>query len=217
MESQVRRHDALGNEKAVPPARFAYKQLEEENLRLRKLVSDLSLGSGDAAGGHPKKALKPAQRRGLVDFLKGAYRDSARRACGVLKASRSSYRYKARRPEQTLLRLRIRDIAHSRVRYGYRRIHTLLCREGWQVNVKRVYRLYKLEGLQMRRKVSAQAQGECKAAGWPCLCHRRQRALVDGLCVGRTVRRAQAAGVDGRGHLYPPLPGDWGGLPVQSN
>lgn len=88
-----------------------------------------------------------------MDFLKGAYRVSVRRACGVLKASRSSYRYKARRPEQTLLRLRIRDIAHSRIRYGYRRIHTLLCREGWQVNVKRVYRLYKIEGLQMRRKV----------------------------------------------------------------
>ncbi len=48
--------------------------------------------------------------------------------------------------------MRIRDIAQARVSYGYRRIHVLLLREGWKVNHKRVYRLYKLEGLMMRPK-----------------------------------------------------------------
>ena len=48
--------------------------------------------------------------------------------------------------------MRIRDLAAVRVSYGYRRIHVLLKREGWQVNHKRVYRLYCLEGLRMRPK-----------------------------------------------------------------
>jgi putative transposase len=48
--------------------------------------------------------------------------------------------------------MRIRDLAGVRVRYGYRRLHVLLRREGWHVNHKRVYRLYKLEGLSLRLK-----------------------------------------------------------------
>lgn len=48
--------------------------------------------------------------------------------------------------------MRIRDIAAARVRYGYRRVHVLLRREGWRVNHKRVYRLYRLEGLSLRFK-----------------------------------------------------------------
>jgi putative transposase len=54
--------------------------------------------------------------------------------------------------EQAALRMRIRDLAAARVSYGYRRIHVLLQREGWHVNHKRVYRLYRLEGLLMRPK-----------------------------------------------------------------
>jgi transposase InsO family protein len=50
------------------------------------------------------------------------------------------------------LRIRIRDLAQARVRYGYRRLHVLLLREGWRVNHKRVYRLYKEEGLSLRLK-----------------------------------------------------------------
>lgn len=48
--------------------------------------------------------------------------------------------------------MRIRDLAAARVRYGYRRVHVLLQREGWRVNHKRVYRLYRLEGLSLRLK-----------------------------------------------------------------
>ncbi len=54
--------------------------------------------------------------------------------------------------DQAALRLRLRDLAAARVRYGYRRLHVLLRREGWPVNHKRVYRLYRLEGLALRRK-----------------------------------------------------------------
>ena len=52
------------------------------------------------------------------------------------------YRYKSRRGDQAALKARIKGIAETRVRYGYRRIHVLLRREGWLINEKRVHRLY---------------------------------------------------------------------------
>lgn len=58
--------------------------------------------------------------------------------------------------DQSALRMRIREIAMSRPRFGYERIHVLLVREGWQVNLKRVHRLYCLEGLQVRMRVRRQ-------------------------------------------------------------
>jgi putative transposase len=65
---------------------------------------------------------------------------------------RSTYRYRSMRDGQEALTMRIREIAAVRVRYGYKRIHVLLRREGWQVNHKRVYRIYCKEGLNLRRK-----------------------------------------------------------------
>lgn len=70
----------------------------------------------------------------------------------MLRAERSSYHYRGSRAVQANLKKRIQEIAETRVRYGYRRIHVLLRREGWDVNGKRVYRLYKELGLQLRRK-----------------------------------------------------------------
>ena len=61
-------------------------------------------------------------------------------------------RYQSTADEQAALRIRIKDLAYARVSYGYRRIHALLKREGWHVNHKRVYRLYRDEGLMMRPK-----------------------------------------------------------------
>ena len=107
------------------------------------------------------KALRPGRRRKGVDHLRAAvWQVSARRACAVIQAGRSSYHYKSRRDDQATLRKRIPEIAETRVRYGYRWVHVLLQREGWNVNAKRVYRLYKEEGLVLRnkspkRKVSA--------------------------------------------------------------
>ena len=70
------------------------------------------------------------------------YKVSTRRACGVLELARSTCYYQSLADEQAELRIRLKDLAQSRVSYGYRRLHVLLQREGWQVNHKRVYRLY---------------------------------------------------------------------------
>lgn len=91
-----------------------------------------------------------------------AYQVSERRACNALGFARSSHRYKSTADRQDFLRIRLRDLAHSRLSYGYRRLHTLLQREGWQVNVKRVYRLYTQEGLTMRRRRPKRRFVSCK-------------------------------------------------------
>lgn len=78
----------------------------------------------------------------------------------MIQISTSVYRYQSIRDGQVALRMRIKEIAATRVRYGYKRIHVLLRREGWKVNHKRVYRIYCEEGLNLRikrpkRRVSA--------------------------------------------------------------
>ncbi len=70
----------------------------------------------------------------MVDFVRPCFRVSIRRACKAIPLRRSTYHYRSRRPEQAALRKRIREIAETRTRYGYRRIHVLLRREGWPVN-----------------------------------------------------------------------------------
>ena len=70
-------------------------------------------------------------------------------------------RYEHHRDPQDALRVRLRELAGSRVRYGYRRLTVLLKREGWEVNAKRIYRIYTEEGLIVRtqkRKERAQRQ-----------------------------------------------------------
>jgi putative transposase len=96
--------------------------------------------------------VKPGRRRVLVRYLQGQYRVSERRGCAVLRFDRSSHRYRSIRDDQAFLRHRIREIAASRVRYGYRRIYVSLRREGLVVNHKRVRRLYREEGLNLRIK-----------------------------------------------------------------
>jgi putative transposase len=99
-----------------------------------------------------KKVLTPDRRRDLVDQLRSVWQVSIRRACQTLRAERSSYHYTSCRPDQAAIKKRIKEICETRVRYGYRRVHVLLQREGWTVNVKRVYRLYNELGLQLRNK-----------------------------------------------------------------
>ena len=77
---------------------------------------------------------------------------SERRGCAALRFDRRTHRYRSVRPDQAPLRQRIKEIAEVRIRYGYRRIHVLLRREGWPVNHKRVRRLYREEGLNLRTK-----------------------------------------------------------------
>ena len=94
--------------------------------------------------------MKPAQKRDLIQFLRVGFRVSERRACRVFGWHRTTCRYRSRAQDQTPLRMRLRELAAVRVRYGYRRLHVLLRREGWPINAKRVYRLYRLEGLSLR-------------------------------------------------------------------
>ena len=74
------------------------------------------------------------------------------RACGLVDISRSLYRYRSRRPDSAALRRASREIAAVKRRYGYRRVYLRLRREGWEVNRKRVYRLYRDAGLAVRRR-----------------------------------------------------------------
>lgn len=96
--------------------------------------------------------MKPARKREVVDVVCRTWQVSIRRACRAVPVDRSTYHYRSRRAGQAQLIHRIKEIAASRVRYGYRRIHVHLRREGWRVNPKRVYRLYRELGLQLRNK-----------------------------------------------------------------
>jgi len=77
---------------------------------------------------------------------------SIRRACAVLEVDTSTYHYRSRRPDQAPLAARIKSICETRARYGYRRVHVVLQREGWAINHKRVHRIYNELRLQLRHK-----------------------------------------------------------------
>lgn len=87
-----------------------------------------------------------------MNELKLDYGVSERRACGVIQFARSTNRYESVKDDQITLQVRIKEIAVARVRFGYRRIHVMLQREGWEINHKRVYRLYKQQALSLRFK-----------------------------------------------------------------
>ena len=79
------------------------------------------------------------------------YQMSERHACRLLGLGRSTHRYRARKAERdSALRTRLKELAAKRMRFGYRRLTAMLVREGMPANHKRVYRLYREEGLAMR-------------------------------------------------------------------
>jgi putative transposase len=94
----------------------------------------------------------PAVKREAVVHLCSAFEVSERRACSVIEVPRMTVRYSSRRLDDLGLRERLRTLAHERRRFGYRRLHVLLRREGYMVNHKRVYRLYREERLLVRRR-----------------------------------------------------------------
>ena len=96
--------------------------------------------------------MRPVRKRKLVDAVCGEWDVSIRRACRVLEIDTSTYHYKSRRPGQAVLERRIKEICQTRVRYGYRRVHVLLRREGWPINQKKTRRVYRELGLQLRNK-----------------------------------------------------------------
>ena len=84
---------------------------------------------------------------------------SIRRVCGLLQLQRSSWHYTSHARDDRALRMRLRELAASRPRFGYWRLYTLLRREGWTDNHKRVYRIYREEGLSLRSKQKRRKRG----------------------------------------------------------
>jgi hypothetical protein len=94
----------------------------------------------------------PAAHREAAAYLQSTYEMSQRRACRVIGSDRTSVRYQARRPNDGALRERLNALAQERRRFGYRRLHVLLRREGHEVNKKQVQRIYREERLTVRRR-----------------------------------------------------------------
>jgi putative transposase len=95
---------------------------------------------------------RPALKRQAVAYIVGHYATSRRRACRIVRLHRSVHYYRSVKDPRTALRGRMRELAQVRVRYGYRRLHVLLRREGWSLGREQAYRLYCEESLQLRSK-----------------------------------------------------------------
>ena len=122
------------------------------------------------------------RRREALPYLQKTYAIGERRACRVLRVCRATVQYRSVKIDVAPLRARIVELARLRLRYGYRRIHVLLRREGWAVNVKRVHRLYRQEGLSMRLRPPKRR----RAASRPTRASTDDRCepkLVDGFSV----------------------------------
>lgn len=88
-----------------------------------------------------------------MDYISSHWHVSQRRACRLLRQHRSNQFYASRKDPRHDLRQRMREIANTRVRYGYRRVHVLLRREGWMLGRSQAYRIYSEEQLQLRSKL----------------------------------------------------------------
>lgn len=94
----------------------------------------------------------PAAKREGVAHLRAVIGLSERRACAIIGADRKMIRYRPRRAPETALRARLRDLANERRRFGYRRLFILLRREGEASGINRIHRLYREEGLSVRKR-----------------------------------------------------------------
>ena len=94
----------------------------------------------------------PAAKREAVAHLRKQFQMSERRACAVIDADRKMIRYRSRRPPEIGLREHLRTLANERRRFGYRRLFILLRREGEPSGINRIYRLYREEGLGVRKR-----------------------------------------------------------------
>src|SRR5262249_30528809 len=96
----------------------------------------------------------PAAKREAVAHVCSAFELSERRACKTIGCVRMTVRYCSRRPPDTKLRERLKALAHERRRFGYRRLLVLLRREGFIVNHKRLFRIYRQERLILPRRLA---------------------------------------------------------------
>jgi putative transposase len=133
----------------------------------------------------------PTARRTAVGVLEQRFAMSERRACTLMALARSTCRYHAQAPDRGVVRERLQVLAHARPRFGYRRLHVLLRREGFRVNHKCVYRLYRAEGLAVRRKRRKRVAGQrgpVVAAPTAVNEHWSMDFMGDSLADGRTFR-----------------------------
>ena len=133
----------------------------------------------------------PAAHREAAAHLQSAHEMSERRACRVLGVDRTSVRYRATRPDDGALRDRLKTLAQERRRFGYRRLHVMLRREGHVVNRKRVQRLYREEKLTVRRRGGRKrAMGTRRPLDQPLVANQRWSLdfVSDQLTDGRRFR-----------------------------
>jgi len=109
----------------------------------------------------------PAAKREAVAHLRAVFGMGERQACRVIGAGRTSMRYRSRRDDDGSLREKLRRLAYQRRRFGYRRLHVLLRREGIRINRKKTQRLYRDEGLAVRRSRSPQTHSTQIVAHYP--------------------------------------------------
>lgn len=133
----------------------------------------------------------PAAKREAVAHLQAALGMSERRACAVIGADRKSMRYRSYRGDDDDPRSRLRELAQQRRRFGYRRLHILLRRDGIAINRKKTQRLYREEGLTVRRRKGRRRAVGARAPA-PVLALPNQRwsldSVHDQLATGRRFR-----------------------------
>ncbi|WP_404470947.1 IS3 family transposase [Bradyrhizobium ottawaense] len=128
------------------------RALEEENGKLKQLLAEQMLDAAALRELLFKKMVGPAAKRAAVAHLQAVMSLSERRACSIVGADRKMVRYRSSRPPDAALRGRLRDLANERRRFGYRRLFVLLRREGEPSGINRIYRLYREEGLTVRKR-----------------------------------------------------------------
>ncbi|WP_456815207.1 IS3 family transposase [Bradyrhizobium sp. USDA 4529] len=139
------------------------KSLEDENAKLKKLLAEQMLDAAALRELLFKKMVGPAAKRAAVAHLKAVMGLSERRACTIVNANRRMVRYRSCRPPDTDLRARLRDLAHERRRFGYRRLFVLLRREGEPSGINRIHRIYREEGLTVRKRRARRKAMGCRA------------------------------------------------------
>ncbi|MEM7210569.1 MAG: IS3 family transposase [Pseudomonadota bacterium] len=128
------------------------KGLEAENATLKKLLAEQMMDVSTLKEMLGKKLQRPGSRRNAVDWAMNEKGCSQRQACALAGIDPRVYRRRSSQSEAAELRARRKGLASERRRFGYRRLHILLKREGWVVNWKRLYRIYKQEELTVRKR-----------------------------------------------------------------
>ena len=128
------------------------KELEEENRRLKNMYAELSLDLRDLEGHCRKKALRPTEKRVLVDYAMSEHQASLVRGCRVMSISRSSYRYQPDTAKDLPVIKALQQLAETHPRWGLRLMFDRLRNDGHRWNHKRVHRIYTELKLNLRRK-----------------------------------------------------------------